>query len=123
MAKKTCTLFRGTYELAHQSQVTQRDLKAEEIFGRGSSKGYRGQESLGWTLTDEQRASGRHGRYRFLIREPGAPGLAWTAFEDKAKFRAFLKAYGLQLRGKLEPGTQFKVKVPQQPKMRRLVCR
>lgn len=104
--------MRGNYELAHQSQTLQRDLKAEEI---NSS---RGEVAAGYVCRNTKDCGG----YTFLVRSPGHPTLAWTAFHDRRDLTTFVDAYGLKLKGSLTPGSHFEVQIPSKPKMRKLRC-
>lgn len=102
-------LVRGGHPLPHQSQVVRRDLAAELIRHR------RGHTALGYVLTDEQLREPRN-TYRYLVHSPGDAALAWKAFHTEEALRAFVRAYGLKLRGPLVKGERFSVEIPQQPR-------
>lgn len=115
------TLMRGSHELPHQSQAVRRDLDGEQILRD------RGKEAFSYALTEEQyqdRVSGRDPNmpYRFLVRSAESAALSWTAFRTKQGLHAFVRAYGLRLAGSTEPGSTFRVQIPDRPRMQPLRC-
>ena len=113
---RSCTLYRGSHKLPHQSQTLKRDLTAEDIRGR-----FRNHSAMAWMIEDVDRP--RFGNYRFVIRSPGEPALPWTAFHTKTDLRRFVRAYGLKIRGTLTPGTPFRLDIPARPRFAKIVCR
>jgi len=104
-------LYRGTYKLAHMSQVLGRDEKAAEI-----SRHFGG-EAMGYMLTDEQHAERERGShrglpYRFLVYSPQSCALSWTAFYTREDLAAFVAAYGCTLDREPSPGERFTIKFP-----------
>lgn len=107
------TMKRGSYELAHQSQITRRDLTGEEI------RSHLGAECLGWKLTPEQIEDRKAGRdpglpYAFLVRAPNAPSLAWKAFYTEEALKVFCLAYSILVveTWPAEGGGSFKLRLP-----------
>lgn len=104
--------MRGGYELAHQSQVLQRDLKAEEILRAP------GEEAYGYVREYPDARS----PYDVVVKAPNAPGLAWTAFHTVGDFKKFVAAYGLKIRGSTAPGQSFHLVMPRKPRFKKLRC-
>ncbi|WAL67121.1 hypothetical protein ORV05_04855 [Amycolatopsis cynarae] len=101
-------LYRGKSKLVYMSQVLRRDLDGETVAKAP------GQQARGYVrpaTVDEwvERAWGVH---RFIVKSPGNPAMAWTAFDTEEELRAFVAAYALTLTGSLDPGGEFVLTLP-----------
>lgn len=105
-------LKRGSYPLAHMSQVLGRDETAQEI-----AKHFGG-SCVAHMLTDEQhkdRLDGKPGTglpYRFLVYSAYSSAMSWTAFFTREAMQRFLDAYGCKLDREPVPGEVFHIMFP-----------
>lgn len=104
-------LYRGSYELPHQSQEIRRDLTGETVLQHPDAI------AAAYALSDAELAEQKRQQpgllpYRFLIQHPASAALAWTAFYRWQDLRAWLEAYDLHPTGRIERGQPFAVRLP-----------
>lgn len=109
-------LYRGKHPLPNQSQLTHRDLTAEDFIRRG----WGGKSAYAFMLTNDEWQKRRDGQsphlpYRYIIRSPDSSALAWTAFFTREAMQCWLDAYGFKLDREPAPGDTFMVLLPVEP--------